>query len=217
MSHEDPAAEAGPEAPAPSGLSGGLVAVLVVLALVLGAVSTWAVMRPSGPTVPDFGVDAGFARDMQKHHLQAVEMSFIVRDRTDDPEVRTLAYDIATSQQQQAGQMYGWLVQWGLPQTGSTPEMAWVGGEHAAHVQEGEPMPGLATPEQLDALRAARGVQAERLFLRLMIDHHLGGVDMALAAVDDAQTDEVRTLARAMATAQSSEITLMERMLAQRT
>ena len=69
---------------------------------------------------------------MQTHHAQAVEMAFLVRDRTEDEEVRTVAYDIITSQQQQAGQMYGWLVQWGLDQTGSRPPMAWVGGEHAA-------------------------------------------------------------------------------------
>ena len=69
---------------------------------------------------------------MQTHHAQAVEMAFLVRDRTDDEDLRTVAYDIITSQQQQAGQMYGWLVQWGLPQTGSRPPMAWVDGEHAA-------------------------------------------------------------------------------------
>ena len=194
----------------------GVVAVVAVLALALGVTLGWAVTRQSGPTVPDFGVDAGFARDMQKHHLQAVEMSFIVRDRTQDPAVRTLAFDIITSQQQQAGQMYGWLRQWGLPQTGSAPEMAWVGGEHAAHVEAGQPMPGLATPEQLDDLRAASGVEAERLFLELMIAHHRGGIDMAIAAVADARTDEVRSLARAMENAQSAEITLMEGMLEER-
>ena len=205
------------DAPLPRrGLGTGVVALLAVLALVLGAVSTWAVMRDSGPTVPDFGVDAGFARDMQTHHQQAVEMAFLVRDRTEDPAVRTLAFDIITSQQQQAGQMYGWLVQWGLPQTGSRPPMAWVGGEHAAHTAAGEPMPGLATTAQLDRLRAARGAAAERLFLQLMIAHHRGGVEMADAAVADASTDEVRTLASAMASAQTSEISLMESMLAER-
>jgi hypothetical protein len=61
-------------------------------------------------------------------------------------ELGTVAYDIITSQQQQAGQMYGWLVRWGLPQTGSRPPMAWVGGQHAeAHVQADGSMPGMAT------------------------------------------------------------------------
>ena len=173
----------------------------------------WVVQaRSSAPT--DFGADAGFARDMQTHHAQAVEMAFLVRDRTDDEDLRTVAYDIITSQQQQAGQMYGWLVQWGLPQTGSRPPMAWVDGEHAAaHAGPDGVMPGMATPAQLAELEAATGVEAERIFLRLMIAHHTGGVAMAEAAVADARTPEVRTLAGAIAAAQSSEIRLLQQML----
>ena len=40
-------------------------------------------------------VDAGFARDMATHHLQGVEMANLVPDRSKDPEVRQLAFDIA--------------------------------------------------------------------------------------------------------------------------
>ena len=100
----------------------------------------------------------GFSRDMQTHHAQAVEMALLVRDRSTDEELRTVAYDILTSQQHQAGQMYGWLVQWGLPQTGSGEPMAWVGDEHDdAHTRPDGSMPGMATREQLDELRAADG------------------------------------------------------------
>lgn len=195
----------------------GVLVLVAVLALLVGVGATVAVGRlASTSEVTDFGADAGFARDMQTHHLQAVEMAFAVRDDTDDEAVRTLAFDIITSQQQQAGQMYGWLVQWGLPQTASRAPMAWVGGEHAAHGASGDGMPGMATPAQLDELRAARGVEAERLFLRLMIAHHEGGVQMADAALADARTDEVRTLAGAIRRAQTAEITLMEQMLAER-
>lgn len=71
--------------------------------------------------------DAGFARDMSVHHQQAVEMSFIVRDSTDDEEVRRLAYDIANTQANQRGMMLGWLDMWGLPKVESGQEpMAWM-------------------------------------------------------------------------------------------
>ncbi|MGG5258854.1 DUF305 domain-containing protein [Phycicoccus avicenniae] len=204
-------------AAAPSGVRRGLVALLTVLALLVGVGGTLLVQRATDTSrVSEFGADAGFARDMQTHHLQAVEMAMIIRDRSTDESVRTLAYDIATSQQQQAGQMYGWLVQWGLPQTGQRPPMAWVGGEHGEHAATGKPMPGMATPAQLDELRGATGVEAERIFLRLMIAHHKGGVEMADAALADARTDEVRTLARAISRAQTAEITLMEGMLRER-
>jgi uncharacterized protein (DUF305 family) len=195
----------------------GLVALAAVLALVVGVGGTLLVQRASDSgRVTEFGADAGFARDMQTHHLQAVEMAFLVRDRSTDEAVRTLAFDIITSQQQQAGQMYGWLVQWDLPQTGERAPMAWVGGEHGAHAAAGKPMPGMATDDQLASLRAARGVEADRVFLRLMIAHHRGGVEMADAALADARTDEVLTLARAISRAQAAETILMEGMLRER-
>ena len=193
-----------------------LVAVALVGALVGALGALWfAHARSAAPS--DFGADAGFARDMQTHHAQAVEMALLVRDRSTDEELRTVAYDILTSQQHQAGQMYGWLVQWGLPQTGSGEPMAWVGDGHGdAHTRPDGSMPGMATPAQLDELRAARGVAAERLFLTLMIAHHEGGVAMADAAIAQARTDEVQRLATAISSAQTSEIALLQRMLADR-
>ncbi|HYN66750.1 MAG TPA: DUF305 domain-containing protein [Ornithinibacter sp.] len=192
----------------------GRLLLATLAALLVGVLATvWVVQaRSSAPT--DFGADAGFARDMQTHHAQAVEMGFLVRDRSTDEELRTVAYDIITSQQQQGGQMYGWLVQWGLPQTASRPPMAWVGGAHAAaHAGPDGTMPGMATPAQLAELEAATGVEAERIFLRLMIAHHTGGVAMAEAALADARTPEVRTLAGAISAAQASEIRLLQQML----
>jgi uncharacterized protein (DUF305 family) len=188
--------------------------VVALAALLVGVLGTLWVVQARSSAPAEFGADAGFARDMQTHHAQAVEMAFLIRDRSGDEELRTVAYDIITSQQQQAGQMYGWLVQWGLPQTGSRPPMAWVGGQHAeAHAQADGSMPGMATAAQLDELRAATGVEAERIFLRLMIAHHEGGVAMANAAVADARTTEVRTLAAAVAAAQTSEFALLQGML----
>ena len=190
---------------------------LALVALLVGVLGTLWFTGNDSSAPSDWGADAGFARDMQTHHYQAVEMSFLVYDRTQDPAVRTLAYDIITSQQQQAGQMYGWLRQWGLSQTGSRAPMAWVGSGHSsAHATADGTMPGMATKAQLDELRAASGVEAERIFLRLMIAHQTGGVAMADAAVAEAQTDEVRSLASAIASAQTAEIALLRSMLAER-
>ena len=195
----------------------GRLVLVALAALLVGVLGTAWVAHSRSSAPSDFGADAGFARDMQTHHAQAVEMAFLVRDRSQDEEVRTVAFDIITSQQQQAGQMYGWLVQWGLDQTGSRPPMAWVSGEHAAaHAGPDGSMPGMATPAQLAELKAATGVEAERIFLRLMIAHHTGGVAMAQAAEADARTPEVRRLAGAIVAAQTSEIALLEQMLAAR-
>jgi uncharacterized protein YceK len=88
--------------------------VLAVLVLLAGAALVVRAVT-GGPGTE--GPEAGFARDMSTHHAQAVRMSFIIRDRTDDPDVRLLAYDIITTQQAQIGMMTAWLDEWGLPKT----------------------------------------------------------------------------------------------------
>ncbi|MGK5533717.1 DUF305 domain-containing protein [Streptomyces sp. URMC 129] len=192
----------------------GAIAVVaaVLIALTVIAPSSSADEEPPG----EGSADVGFARDMAVHHQQAVEMSFIVRDRTDDEEVRLLAYDIINTQANQRGMMLGWLETWGVPKSTSEP-MTWMDGDHAAHDRAGPAaMPGMATDEELDELRAAEGRAAEVLYLELMAEHHRGGVDMAEAAVERAGTDEITNLAAGMVRAQESEIQLMADMLAER-
>jgi hypothetical protein len=75
-----------------------LVGVAAVATLGTALVMTL-LTRPPGDGSPE----AGFARDISVHHAQAVEMAEIVRDRTESEEVRTLATDIALTQQAQIG------------------------------------------------------------------------------------------------------------------
>ncbi|MFF1385617.1 DUF305 domain-containing protein [Arthrobacter sp. NPDC058288] len=104
--------------------------------VVLTAAAFFAIGRltavPAPAQVSDSGADAGFARDMQAHHAQAVKMALLIRDKSADPEIRAVAYDIATSQQQQNGQLFAWLQDWGLPQAGTAPPRAWMGAEAGA-------------------------------------------------------------------------------------
>ncbi|MDJ0334323.1 DUF305 domain-containing protein [Salinibacterium sp. G-O1] len=203
-----------------------IAAVLTAIALVAVSLVIGRLSAPGDSDPVDSSAEAGFARDMQVHHNQAVEMAMIVRDVTADPDIRLLAYDIATSQAQQSGQMFGWLAQWGLPQAATDPSMTWMSlpplGEtshdHAAETAHapGSQMPGLATREQITELSASDSVAAERLFLELMIAHHAGGVEMAEAVVERSENRVVLDLAGSIVKAQSSEIELMTRMLADR-
>ena len=214
---------------------GGVVLILIALiaGILLGRIGAPAAAASPGET----SAEAGFARDMQTHHNQAVEMSMILRDRSDDAEVRLLALDIATAQSQQAGQMFAWLNSWSLPQTGSEPEMAWMtrpvldggagehggepggesggahGGAHSGH-ELGEPMPGLASPEQMQQLRDADGVEADRVYLELMIAHHQGGVEMAEAVLARSGDPLVTPLAKGMVLVQQKEVDYMTELLA---
>lgn len=192
----------------------GVVALVVVglAAFSFGRLSTFSAATPG-----ETSAEAGFARDMQVHHQQGVELALIVIHASDDPEVRLLADDIAATQAQQSGQLAGWLNVWGLPQYSAEPSMAWMsrGGAHAAHAA-GESMPGLATPEQVAELKAATGVDAERRFLELMIAHHQGAVEMAEALVDRSEHPVALAFANAVIASQNSEIELMRSMLAER-
>ncbi|MCX4525589.1 MULTISPECIES: DUF305 domain-containing protein [unclassified Streptomyces] len=185
-----------------------------------------------------YSPDAGFARDMSVHHQQAVEMSFIVRDRTKDEAVRSLAYDIANTQANQRGMMLGWLDLWGLPKViADEPPMSWMassgggtgeghqghdmgehgmGGHDMGAAKPGALMPGMATKEELARLGAAEGRDAEVLYLQLMTDHHKGGVAMAQGCARQCVTPAERALAQGMVEAQQSELTLMADMLKQR-
>lgn len=198
------------------GLTAPVVALAAAIALGLGLLAGWAVFAPHYPG--DDSVDAGFARDMNEHHAQAVQLSLLVMQRTDNPEVRRLATDIATTQANQQGMMTAWLGEWGLPMARSGERMTWMAGhDHAAMtLPDGVAMPGMASPAEIEQLTASSGRDAEVLYLQLMITHHMSGVDMARAGMDGADDPRVVNLARTMVNGQSSEIDLMSDMLAAR-
>jgi uncharacterized protein (DUF305 family) len=179
---------------------------IVFGSLVVTVLALYLTSRPPG----DDSAEAGFARDMMVHHAQAVEMAGILRDKSVSPEMETLATDIALTQQAQIGQMQGWLAVWGLPMTGAEPPMTWMG-----HHTDGR-MPGMATPEEIEALREAPPEEAEKRFLRLMIPHHQAAVPMAEAVLEETDRLEVRQLAGAIAASQKAEIETMRDLLAER-
>ncbi|MBP2702572.1 DUF305 domain-containing protein [Microbispora sp. RL4-1S] len=198
----------------------GVIALLVAGALL--------VFSTRSDTPGDTSPEAGFARDMAIHHAQAVDMSIIVRDQTKDGPLRTLSYDIITTQGAQLGIFMGWLQAWGLKQASAQPPMAWMSGHAhggapptaptapAAVASGGSYMPGMATEEEMNRLKAATGKQAEILFLQLMIRHHEGGLEMAEGLLKLSDRPEVRDLAQHIVTGQTAEIRMMKEMLTER-
>lgn len=192
------------------------MAVAVAAALVAAGAVTYSVAGDGGSgdaTPAADSADAGFARDMAVHHQQAVEMAYIVRDRTADADVRRLAYDIAQTQANQRGMLIGWLDLWGLPKVSSDAPMSWMGMGAMAGGEDGALMPGMATGAELKKLGTLNGRQAEILFLRLMTDHHKGGIHMAEGCVAKCTVGVEKRLAQGMVEAQQSEIDLMAGML----
>ncbi|MER6524534.1 DUF305 domain-containing protein [Streptomyces sp. NPDC001508] len=197
----------------------GWVAGTAAAALVAAGAITYAVAEDGGSGAAAPGAesaDAGFARDMAVHHQQAVEMSYIVRDRTDDEEVRRLAYDIAQTQANQRGMLLGWLDLWGLPKVSAEPPMTWMGMGDMPAGKDGALMPGMATNTELKKLGTLSGKRAEVFYLQLMTAHHQGGVHMAEGCVARCAVGVEKRLAQGMVEAQQSEIALMADMLKKR-
>lgn len=199
-----------------STLRAALVAVIAVaLVLLGGGLAVVLGIGKDGGAQPGT-VDVGFSRDMATHHLQGVEMANLVSDHSEDPAVRGLAFDIATTQTNQVGRMQGWLALWGYSPTGGE-QMAWMGSDMHGMGSGGTGlMPGMATEEELANLRSLHGTAFDVEFLRLMIRHHQGGLGMAQYATAHAETDVVRSLAKSIADSQTAETELMKGMLAQR-
>jgi uncharacterized protein (DUF305 family) len=195
-----------------------LVAVLCLAALVVAGGVGYVVGHRVGSATPDASsVDAGFAWDMSTHHRQAVTMAGYVRDHSTDGVVRTLAYDIETSQFNQVGQMQGWLDTWGLPPQNPGTRMSWMSGGHdMSSMASGGLMPGMATQAEVDKLQTMTGKAMDVFFLQLMLRHHQGGLPMARYGAEHASQAYVRNFAHKIATAQSAEVVLMEQLLRER-
>ena len=149
----------------------------------------------------DFGsVDVGFFDDMTTHHLQAIDLATVYTRYGDDTLLRGDASKIIFNQSGDVRQMRWALRDWNQPGTPGVA-MEWMG----MHTPQ-DAQPGMATPEQVAALREARGRRLDDLFTALMINHHAGGIHMADSAATHAKTNLARTLARAMARDQRFEI-----------
>ena len=177
---------------------------IVAGALLIGGATLAVLLWPRLPG--DDSAEAGFARDMSVHHAQAVEMAELIRPRTEDAELRQLATDIVLTQQAQIGRISGWLDVWGLRATGTQPPMAWMG-------MGGQPMVGMASQADVNALATLPLAEAEERFLRLMIRHHRGGVAMAEAILERTDREEVVRLAESIVVGQTAEIEAMQAML----
>ncbi|MFD7437502.1 DUF305 domain-containing protein [Streptomyces sp. NPDC059861] len=150
--------------------------------------------------------DVSFAQGMIAHHRQAVEMAALAATRATSPQVKSLATEIEEAQEPEIRTMSGWLAAWGEPVPGA-------GGpaEHGDHTTA-----GMMTGRELEDLENSSGRAFDRAFLTLMVEHHEGAVEMARREIGNGACRPAKDLARDVVTAQSEEITRMNRMLGQR-
>jgi len=184
------------------------VIALVVATALIGGMIGWLIVDARDDDGGN-AVDVGFLQDMRVHHEQAVEMAFTYLALADtDPSLQTVARSILFGQSIDIGRMIQLLRDMGAPEAAETDEaMAWMG-MPTTHDQ----MPGMATREQLDELANASGVDADRLFVELMVAHHEGGVHMAEAAVGAGDNAEVEAMAESLIKGQQGEIAELQQL-----
>jgi uncharacterized protein (DUF305 family) len=158
---------------------------------------------------PRSEADVKFMQGMIMHHAQAVEMTALIVSHTENRELRSLGARISSSQSDEIKFMKRWLAARGEPISMAMPEMDKPGQAMAL-------MPGMLTPEQMEALRKAQGAEFERLFLTGMIQHHNGALIMVKDLFDTpgaGQDAEVFTFATDADNTQRAEIKIMQGML----
>lgn len=152
--------------------------------------------------VPVSPADVVFVEQMIPHHRQALEMAALADARAADPQVRALAARITAVQGPEIAVLQAWLDR-------EAPAVGPHGGHPAGHAG----MPGMATPDQLDALAAVGGPEFDRLFVRLMTAHHEGALRMASDVLTAGTDIAVSELAADVTVTQTAEIDRMRAML----
>jgi uncharacterized protein (DUF305 family) len=150
--------------------------------------------------------DTQFAQMMTIHHEGALEMAAFAAEEASTEEVRALAERIEAAQQPEIDLMTSWLQRWDQ----EMPDEA----EHGAMDHGGMDMGGLSQEEAMEELRGLSGTDLDRRFLELMIEHHRGAVEMAETQRQDGENPEAVELAGRIIDDQQTEITEMERLLA---
>lgn len=155
--------------------------------------------------------DAAFVQMMIPHHAQAIVMSELAKKRASDRRVKVMADRIRAAQGPEILAMAAWLEERNLdvPSAAEDPS-EWDHSEHGHNA-----MHGMLTHEQLDRLKAARGREFDRVFLRGMIQHHRGAIAMADDAAPESSDVRASEMMGEVAAVQSGEIARMRDLLAE--
>jgi uncharacterized protein (DUF305 family) len=160
---------------------------------------------------PRSQADVEFMQGMIMHHAQAVEMTALIASHTENKDVRSMGARISSSQSDEIKLMQRWLAARGERISADMPGM-----DMSRHSSQQQLMPGMLTPEQMEALRKAKDAEFDHLFLTGMIQHHDGALTMVKDLFDTAgagQDADLFNFATDADNTQRAEIKIMQSML----
>lgn len=159
--------------------------------------------------------DVKFMQGMIHHHAQAIDMTELLKTRSDSEDMKKLGLRIQISQRDEIKMMQDWLKAHGRiapdPHAMHMPGMVMPGMDH------GPMMAGMLTREEMARLAGLKGVEFDRYFLEGMIKHHTGAITMVkelFASPGAAQDSTIYAFASDVVADQQMEIDRMSRMLA---
>ncbi len=164
-----------------------------------------------GTLPPQSSADVEFMQGMILHHAQAVEMTAMIPSHTGNKDLRTLGARISSSQADEIRFMKRWLATRGEPLRLTMAHMPGMDMSQGTML-----MPGMLTPEQMKALKQAKGAEFDHLFLVGMIQHHNGALTMVKDLFNSAgagQDAELFNFATDADNTQRAEIRIMQNML----
>lgn len=147
--------------------------------------------------------DTEFAQMMIVHHEGAIEMADLATEKAAAEQVRTLAEGISAAQGPEIEEMTSWLQAWGEI---TAPE-------HGGMEHGGMQMDGMTQEEAMTELGSLSGPEFDQRFLELMIEHHLGAVEMAQSELENGENPQALKLAEQIIEDQQAEISEVEQML----
>ncbi len=139
--------------------------------------------------------DLDFVQGMVPHHQGAIDMAKVVLQYGKDPEVKKLAEAVVKAQEGEIAFMKDWLAKADQAALPVTPDST-KANEQAMAVM----MKNMMVPYSGDA---------DVDFLKGMVPHHQGAIDMAKVALQFAKDPRLLKLAGDIVTAQEGEITFM--------
>ena len=149
--------------------------------------------------------DIAFAQLMIPHHQQAIEMADLALAQASSPDVLTLATQIKGAQDPEISMMGQWLSAWGAPMVMES--------DHSGHDMGGMMSSGMMSDDDMSDLAFASGGDFDQMWLRMMIAHHEGAIEMAKQVHAATTNPAVRDLAQAVIDGQTAEIDTMQKLM----
>ena len=159
--------------------------------------------------------DVKFMQGMIHHHAQAIDMTELLKTRSNSDDMKKLALRIQVSQTDEIRMMQRWLQAHG--QDAPDPHAMHMPGMIMPGMDHGPMMAGMLTPEEMAHLATLKGVEFDRVFLAGMIKHHGGAITMVnelFASPGAAQDSNIYAFASDVVADQQMEIDRMSGMLA---